>query len=88
MVALAKAFEYYILLIIYCTVSIPHDIVLTFGISRLFPFVKLYCKSLGLKSSLMKLVFRLFLVLQMSVIKHCRLRCELTLALFSFSKAS
>ena len=38
-----------------CTVSIPYDIVLTFGISRVFLFFKLYLKSLGLKNSVMKL---------------------------------
>ena len=40
-----------------CTVSIPYEVVLTFGISGLFLFLKLYRKSLGLKSSLMKLGF-------------------------------
>ena len=43
-----------------CTVSIPYDAVLTFGTSKKFLFLKLYCKSLGLKSSLMKLGFRPF----------------------------
>ena len=46
-----------------CTVSIAYDVVMTFGTSRVFLFLKLYCKSLGLKSSLIKLGFRPFMVL-------------------------
>ena len=46
-----------------CTVPIPYDVVLTFGTSRVFLFLQLYCNSIGLKSSLMKLGFRPFLVL-------------------------
>ena len=46
-----------------CTVSIPYDVVLTFGTSRVFLFLKLYYKSLALKSSLIKLGLRPFMVL-------------------------
>ena len=28
---------------IYCTVSIPYDVILVFGISRVFLYLKLYC---------------------------------------------